>query len=161
MTALIGFANVREKENELKRTFHCLSVMSIDPSIDIILQTSTVKMCESETQTTYQNFTIIQWLTSLGSWFYLYSFGFLQEKKKLRCKGYFYEIKYFFLNSQWWECSKMSSKPSSQILRWSNGEWVRNRHFFETGLVICGEKRKFWKEEWGKRDWEKEKTSSV
>ena len=62
-----------------------------------------------------------------------------------------------FHNSQWWECSEMHSKPGAQIARWSNGEWVWDHRFSETGLVVCEKKREFWEEEEGKQNWKKEK----
>ena len=46
-TALIEFSNVIEKKKELKSSFHCLRAMSISPSIDVILQIPSVKMCEN------------------------------------------------------------------------------------------------------------------
>ena len=35
----------------------------------------------------------------------------------------------------------MSSEPDAQISRRSIGEWVRDRYFSGTGLIICGKKR--------------------
>jgi len=54
-------------------------------------------MCGNEMQTKYQNLKTIQRLKSLGSWFYRDSSGFLWEKKKLHCKGYFSQLGHFFL----------------------------------------------------------------
>ena len=84
-------------EKGLQPPFHYLCVMSISPSTELILQISTVNMFRNESQATYQNFTTIQRLTNPGSYFYWDGFGFLWEKKKLRCKGYFSQVRHVFI----------------------------------------------------------------
>ena len=64
-------------------------------------------------------------------------------KKRLRCKGYFSQIRHFFLNSQQWEFLEMSFKPGAQISRQSNGEWVRDRHFSEKVWWYAGKREDF------------------
>ena len=82
-------------------------------------------------------------------------------KEKTTTQRIFLSAPTFFRNYQWWECLKISSKPSSQISWWSNGEWVWDHRFSEIGLVVCGKKRKFWEEQMRKRNWEKEETYRV
>ena len=87
----------RQREKGFKPSFHCLHTKSISPSRDIILKIPTVKKCGNKSLTTYQNFMTIQRLKSLGSQFYGDNFGFLREKKKLQCKGYFSQFGHFFI----------------------------------------------------------------
>ena len=75
------------------------------------------------------------------------------EKEKATMQRVFLSVVTCFRNSQWCECSEMSSKSGAQISRWSNGEWVRDRHLSEIGLVVCGKKRGFWEQEREKRNW--------
>ena len=56
----------REGEGIEASILYFLRVMRTSPSIDIVLQIPMVKLCEIESQTVYQNFMIIQQLTSLG-----------------------------------------------------------------------------------------------
>ena len=51
------------------------------------------------------------------------------KKEKATMQRVFLSTPIYFRNSQWWECSEMSSKPSAQISRRSNSEWVWDRHF--------------------------------
>ena len=44
----------------------------------------------------------------------------------------------------------------TQISRRSNGEWIWDHHFSETGFVGCGKKKEFWGRGEEKRKWRKD-----
>ena len=77
-------------------------------------------------------------------------------KEKVMMRSVFFSAPIGFWNSQRWECLKMSSGHGAQISRRSNGEWVWDRHFSETGLVV-EKMRGFWEEKRGNRKWERER----
>ena len=93
---LLGLLTIRRMRRDWG--LHSVLLRAIHLSLfkDITLLNPMVKTCGNDSQTTYQNFTIIQRLTSLRSWFYQNSFGFLWERKKLRCEGYFYQLRHYF-----------------------------------------------------------------
>ena len=62
------------------------------------------------------------------------------EKEKATMWSIFLSAWTLFRYFQRWECLELSSEPRSRNSQWSNGEWIRDRRFYETGLVICGKR---------------------
>jgi len=63
-------------------------------------------------------------------------------KEKAMVRGVFLLAPTCVFNSQRWECSELGYKRGDQISRWSNGEWVQDHSFYETGL---GKRKNFEK----------------
>jgi len=73
----------------------------------------------------------------------LRQFWISMEKEKDMMQSVFLSAQTLFLNSHQWKCLEISSELGAQISRWSNGEWGRDYHFFETCLMIYGKKKDF------------------
>ena len=82
-----------------------------------------------------------------------------KEKATVR-RAFLLDLTWFY-NSQRWKCSEMGCKRGAQISRWSNGEWVQDRHFSEIGLMSCGKKKGFWEEKGKNEKWGKEEALSI
>ena len=120
---------------------YCLCAIPFSPSTKIISQIPTVKVCAIEFHTTYQTFMTITGIIVLPRHLWV-SAG----KEKATIRGIFLLAQTWYLNSQRWECSELGCECSAQISRWSNGEWVGDRHISEICLVGCGKKKEFWEE---------------
>ena len=93
---LLGFPTLGRMRRDWGFHFVLLRAIHLFLSADITLKNPTVKTCGNDYRITYQNFTTIQRLMSLGLYFYRNSFEFLWERKKLRCEGYFSQLWDFF-----------------------------------------------------------------
>ena len=121
---------------------YCLCAIPFSLSSNIISESPTVKLCKIESRTTskFHDYPTVneseivvlqgQFWVSVGKGKVAIERGFLSDPK-------------YFQNSQWWECLELSCEPGVQISRWSNGEWVRDHPFSETGWWYAEKREDF------------------